>query len=55
METNLNRIIEDVDWFQKKFDYRFKDADWKDSKDAVQRAMQKAGSGYPADPPYQQK
>ena len=55
MEQNLDRIIEDVDWFQKKFDYRYKDADWKDSKDAVQRAMQKAGSGYPADPPFEQK
>ena len=48
-------ITGDVEWFQKKFDYQFKDADWKDAKDAVQRAMQKAGSGYPADPPYIQK
>ena len=55
MEESLERIIEDVDWFQKKFDYRYKDADWKNSRDAIQRAMQKAGSGYPADPPYQQK
>lgn len=29
MEQNLDRIIEDVDWFQKKFDYLYKDADWK--------------------------
>lgn len=55
MEASLERIIEDVDWFQKKFDYRYKDADWKNSRDAIQRAMQKAGSGYPGDPPYQQK
>ncbi len=55
MENSLERMIGDVDWFQKKFDYRFKDAEWKNSKDAVQRAMQKAGSGYPADPPYEQK
>ena len=55
MENSLERMIGDVDWFQKKFDYRFKDAEWKNSKDAVQRAMQMAGSGYPADPPYEQK
>ena len=42
-------------WIQKKFDYRFQDADWKNSRDSVQRAMQKIGSGYPADPPYQAK
>lgn len=55
MTENLDRIIDEVDWFQKKFDYQFKDADWKNSRDAVQRAMQKAGSGYPADAPYEQK
>ena len=55
MEKNLERIQEDIDWFQKKFDYRFQDADWKNSRDSVQRAMQKIGSGYPADPPYQAK
>lgn len=55
MESNLNRIIDDVEWLQKKFDYRFRDAEWKNSRDAVQRAMQKIGSGYPADPPYQSK
>ena len=55
METNLERILEEVDWFQKKFDYRFRDADWKTSKDAVQRTMQKIAGGYPADEPYRQK
>lgn len=55
MTDALDRIAGDLDWFQKKFDYQFKDADWKDSKDAVQRAMQKAAGGYPADPPYVQK
>lgn len=55
MESNLRRIIDDIEWFQKKFDYRYKDADWKESKDSVQRAMQKAAGGYPADPPYEQK
>lgn len=55
MISSLERITNDVEWFQKKFDYQFKDADWKDSKDAVQRAMQKMAGGYPADPPYIQK
>lgn len=55
MENNLGRIIEELEWFQNKFDYRFADADWKNSKDSVQRAMQKIAGGYPADPPYRQK
>ena len=55
MEKNLNRIREELDWFEKKFDYRYKDADWKTSKDAVQRAMQKVVGGYPADDVYRQK
>lgn len=52
MEENFERILEDIDWLEKKFDYRYRDAEWKNSKDAVQRAMQKVGGGYPADPPY---
>ncbi len=32
-------LVDDVDWFCKKFDYRYKDADWKNSKDAVERAV----------------
>ena len=55
MQAGLEKLIGDVEWFQNKFDYRFKDAPWKDSQDAVQRGMQKLGSGYPADPPYIQK
>lgn len=55
MEKNLERVLEDLDWLEKKFDYRYQDAEWKNSKDAVQRAMQKIWGGYPADPPYQQK
>ena len=52
MEENMNRLAEDVAWLVEKFDYRNKDADWKNSKDAVQRGMQKLKGGYPADPPY---
>ena len=52
MEENMNRIAEDVAWLIEKFDYRNKDADWKNSKDAIQRGMQKLKGGYPADGPY---
>ena len=52
MEKNMKRLQEDVTWLVEKFDYRNKDADWKNSKDAIQRGMQKLKGGYPADPPY---
>ncbi len=55
MEENLNRIQEDIDWFIDKFDYRNQDADWKNSKDAVPRTMQKLVGTYPADPVFKQK
>lgn len=55
MEANLKRIGEDVSWMVEKFDYRNANADWKNSKDAPQRAMQKLKGGYPAAPVYQQK
>lgn len=54
MKKNMQRLYEDLDWFCDKFDYRYKDADWKNSKDALPRGMQKAAGGYPADPPYVQ-
>lgn len=54
MQENLQRVGEDVAWLIEKYDYRNKDADWKNSKDAVQRGMQKLRGGYPADPVYQQ-
>ncbi len=44
-KKNLLRVTEDVEWFTKKFDYRYKDEDWKNSKDAVIRACLKI-SGY---------
>lgn len=52
MEKNMKRMADDVAWLVEKFDYRNKDADWKDSKDAIQRGMQKLKGGYPADPTY---
>lgn len=53
MEQNMERLAEDVSWMVEKFDYRNKDAGWKNSKDAIQRGMQKLKGGYPADVPYQ--
>ena len=52
MRENINRVYEDVAWFVEKYDYKNRDADWKNSKDAIQRGMQKLKGSYPADPPY---
>lgn len=52
MHDGLNRLSEDVSWLIEKFDYRNKDADWKNSKDAIQRGMQKLKGGYPGDSVY---
>lgn len=52
MESNMERLFEDVAWMVEKFDYVNKDADWKNSRDAIQRGMQKLKGGYPADGPY---
>lgn len=50
MTRNLDRVQEDINWLIEKYDYRNKDADWRQSQDAVQRTMQKTAGGYPADP-----
>lgn len=52
MERSMERVGEDVSWLVEKFDYKNKDADWKNSKDAIQRGMQKLRGGYPADTPH---
>lgn len=52
MEENLARVQEDLDWLVCKYDYRYLQADWKNSKDALQRSMQKIEGIYPADKPY---
>lgn len=38
---NLKRVEEDLEWFTMKFDHRYKDAPWKNSKDAVSRSIVK--------------
>ena len=35
----LAKLFTDVKWFCEKFDYRNTEADWKDSRDAVERAI----------------
>ena len=50
MQTNMERVQKDVAWFVEKNDYRNKDKDWGESRDSIQRAMQKCTGGYPADP-----
>ena len=51
---NFARVQEDLDWFIEKFDYRNASADWKNSKDAVSRTMQKLSGTYPADPVFKE-
>ncbi len=36
---NIERVEGDVSWFIDKYDYRNKDADWKNSKDAIPRGI----------------
>ena len=50
MQENFNRVYEDVAWFIEKYDYKNKDADWKNSKDAIQRGMQKLRGSDPSLP-----
>lgn len=52
---NLIRVKEDLDWMVAKYDYRNASADWKNSRDALQRTMQKLRGIYPADPPFTAK
>lgn len=40
-EKNLKRMQDDIDWFIKKFDYRFDAEPWKESRDAVERTVNK--------------
>ncbi len=38
---NMERIEKELDWFTKKFDYRYNDSPWGNSKDALPRSIQK--------------
>ena len=52
MQENMERVYEDVAWFIEKYDYNNRDADWKNSKDAILRGMQKLRGSDPSLPPY---
>lgn len=45
-EKNMAKLQEDLEWFISKFDYRFKDEPWKNSKDALIRTIQKLVGNY---------
>lgn len=51
-KNNLARVQGDLEWFIAKFDYRNAKADWKNSRNAVPRAMQKLQGSHPSDPPF---
>lgn len=38
---HLKRVQEDITWFTKKFDFRYANDDWKTSRDAVPRTIEK--------------
>ena len=38
---NMDRIKEDVNWFTQMFDYKNRDASWKNSRDAIPRSIEK--------------
>ena len=54
MKENLQRIIEDIEWFQKNLIIATGMRIGKLRKTQYSEVMQKA-KGYPADPPYEQK
>ena len=55
MLENMGRIKEDISWLIEKYKYENVNADWKNSKDANQRGMQKLKGGYHHLPPHQAK
>ncbi len=39
VDAYIDKLSKDVSWFCKKFDYRFENEPWYDSKDAIERAI----------------
>lgn len=39
-KDNMNRLLEDMQWFVNKYDYRYENEPWKDAKDAPKRSIQ---------------
>ena len=46
----MTTLTDDVSWFCKKFDYRYDEEPWYNSKDAVERAMKFIRSDLHGDP-----
>jgi hypothetical protein len=46
---NMERVQEDVAWFVNKFDYRYNNEPWKNSKDSLERANLKTNGILPLD------
>ncbi len=42
--NNIKRVREDLEWFIDKFDYRYVNESWKNSKDALPRSINKTNS-----------
>lgn len=47
--SNMERMQEDIEWFINKFDYRYQNEPWKNSKDALPRAILKTHSSITPD------
>lgn len=47
--TNMERMQEDIEWFINKFDYRYQNEPWKNSKDALPRTILKTHSNITSD------
>lgn len=45
---NIKRVRDDLDWFINKFDYRYANEPWKNSRDALPRVINKTNSIYEA-------
>ena len=41
LQHNLQRLEKELNWYTQKFDYRNQDAPWGDSKDALERTVNK--------------
>ena len=45
-KENMARLDEELDWFIRKFDYRFQEEPWKNSKDSLERTILKISSAF---------
>lgn len=49
-KDNYERVLDELQWFISKFDYRFHNEPWKNSKDAPKRSIQKVAGFIPTTP-----